>query len=98
MHELQNREEICVNIFKKGKTKEAHDSVSPIEGIIPHAKQYLRRKKNEEFGRFVVSKRMVDPGEILIVENAFVSIPLKGFRFKRCWHCTAENNHVSHAL
>lgn len=91
MDKLNQREKVCVEMMKKKKPKKFEFKL-PGEFQKPHFESYLERKENKEFGRYVVTNQLVNPGDIMIVEDAFSCVPYKDFRFKRCWHCTAEND------
>lgn len=92
MNKLKTREAVCKASIMFGITEKTKKYVSPIEGGKSHAKPFLERRENEEFGKFVVTTQLVNPGEILIVEDTFTCLPIKDIRFKRCWNCATENN------
>lgn len=89
MDKLKNREKECKDMIRNGLGVRMGGKC---EKVKPFVKDCLERKENKEYGRHLVTTERVNPGETLMVEEAFACQPAPQSRYKRCWNCLAENN------
>lgn len=82
---LEAREKMCLEMIKSGS------SVIRMERFKPFVQPYLERLENEEYGRFIATTRLINPGDVLLTEDSFACVPMPNLRFRRCWHCMAVN-------
>lgn len=84
---INMREKMCYEMIRAGNVNQGITSKLPFDRVKPFVKPYLQRQENKEFGRFIVTKKNINPGEILITEDS-LSNPLTRFRF--CWNCMKD--------
>lgn len=88
MGKLKVREKECKKMIKNGNGKRKVN----VESVATIVKPHLRCQEIEEFGKGVVTTKLVNPGEFLIVEDPFTIQPDRELRFERCWNCIEANS------
>lgn len=63
----------------------------PAHPDVPFIVEALELKHSHQFGRYVVTKTDVSPGEVLALEEPYINIILPHLRYQRCTHCMTEN-------
>lgn len=58
---------------------------------IPYISEHLSLKTSSEFGRYVITNKELKPGQVLAVEDPFLTILLPVLRYQRCTHCLNES-------
>lgn len=105
MDKLVKREMECLMAIEKHNSKvredtangtrwrtDVHKEVTSLDRRLePFVAAFLDRQQTESFGRFIVSKQRLHPGDMLAIEDPFTCILLPAMRYQRCWHCLHEN-------
>lgn len=105
MEKLLARELECM-IKKMTPTFDPENLFDPhLRNMKPFVKPNLGRQENTTFGRHIVTTQLINPGDIVIVEDSFVCMPKLNIRASRCWHCMSEKvmylipcTHCSHVM
>lgn len=96
MDKLMKREADCIALKNMATEDDNTLSFGPMLSFKPHPDvpyigDLLSVKKNIEFGRYVVTNQDVKAGQILAVEEPFLTIILPELRYQRCTHCLRES-------
>uniref|UniRef100_A0A182WDC2 MYND-type domain-containing protein n=1 Tax=Anopheles minimus TaxID=112268 RepID=A0A182WDC2_9DIPT len=95
LEKLERREAIAKAAMLK-PTSETDDEEAVVEQLklsynchanVPQMVECLQLRRNEEFGRHVVTNRQLRAGDVVIIEKPFASMTSEEFHFWRCDHC-----------
>lgn len=104
---LEKREEKCRDFLKSQKEKSSFDPWSffklsyPANEKLPFVAKCLEVKKNEKYGRHVITNESLKVGDIVVIEKPFCSILLSQSKlynipesniYQRCSSCLKENS------
>lgn len=92
MDKINAREAECLVMIKNGNHVTADEYASHVKYVEPFVKPFVQRKESTYFGRYLVTTKRINPGDLLVVEEPFCSILNAELRFKRCWHCLKEQS------
>lgn len=67
--------------------KLSHDS----HPEFPFASNVLEIQQNQNYGRYISTTSNINPGQILAIDDAFVTVLKDSFAYKRCANCLSEN-------
>lgn len=88
MAKLSKRQNDCLDLIKNGAPDRSESpslSLSyPAHSKFPGMANVLGVKQNEEFGRFIVAKRDIPAGKVVLAEKSFSS---KSYDLDRCHTC-----------
>uniref|UniRef100_A0A182XQ01 MYND-type domain-containing protein n=1 Tax=Anopheles quadriannulatus TaxID=34691 RepID=A0A182XQ01_ANOQN len=99
---LNQREKEAKNALAKARNKNASSSKVtpdvveepelsyPSKENAPQIANCLELRKNEEYGRHVVSTRKLKVGDVVMIERPFVTVLKDSFRYVRCDFCHEE--------
>lgn len=63
---------------------------------VPYIVNCLQLSENKKFGRFIVTNRDLKPGEVIAIEEPFMSFidnrALSHFKYQRCFNCLKSNH------
>uniref|UniRef100_A0A453Z0Z9 SET and MYND domain-containing protein 4 n=1 Tax=Anopheles gambiae TaxID=7165 RepID=A0A453Z0Z9_ANOGA len=99
---LNQREKEVKNALAKARNKNASSSKFspdvveepelsyPAKENAPQVANCLELRKNEEYGRHVVTTRKLKVGDVVMIERPFVTVLKDSFRYVRCDFCHGE--------
>ncbi|XP_044005059.1 SET and MYND domain-containing protein 4-like [Aphidius gifuensis] len=58
--------------------------------IIPGLSDAIELKYSDEFGRHMIAKRNIKPGEVLMLQKPYAKIVNTQMRYKYCWNCAEQ--------
>ncbi len=91
------REKLCLD-----REVSAKNSSSPIvtpelsypaNEAIPFIANCLEMKRNEQYGRHIITTTDLKPGDVVATEEAFCTTMHHEFQYARCEYCLSENNY-----
>lgn len=94
---LHDRERKCENLLKLADTSEKSNekffSLSyESHETIPFIVAGIELRSSEKYGNYLITKRDLKTGDVIAIEEPFVKILDKNFRFERCANCLKQNN------
>lgn len=101
MSTLELRAEKCRRLIAEGATSD--DSLlelcgeeylkltHPAHPKLPFIADCLDIKSNEEFGRHVITKKRLCPGDIVCIESPFANHLWPSHLYKHCYHCSKNS-------
>ncbi|XP_063697990.1 SET and MYND domain-containing protein 4-like [Culicoides brevitarsis] len=97
---LETRRLDCIKMLEKGvDSEEKYEKERiplklshPADKNIPMMIKGLELAQNEQYGRFVRTNRDLNPGDILLIENAFTSTPMPEKQFHLCDNCLDDKS------
>lgn len=96
MDKLNNREKECLQqeVSAKNTLPIVSPELSfPANHQIPFIVNCLELQRNEQYGRHIITKRNLKPGDVVAIEKSFCSILNPKFNYVRCENCLKENNY-----
>lgn len=59
---------------------------------VPFASDCLEIKESEQYGRYLTTKKDLNPGEIICLEPAYIKVVNENFIYRKCTHCLKSNH------
>lgn len=101
---LEKREDMC-ELFLKSKIPDESSTCKtestdvyepklsfPAHPTVPFIANCLELRKNEEYGRYIITNRSLEPGQVLAIESSYFNVLLPKLRYQRCANCLEENS------
>lgn len=93
---LNEREKKCIKFVKTEDESEnlAEDFFSlshESHEKIPFVVDGIEMRSDEKYGNYLISNRDIRTGEVIAVEEPFVKILDRNFRYERCANCLTQN-------
>lgn len=63
----------------------------PAHAKVPFIADCLDIRQNEQYGRYIITHRDLEPGQIIAIEEKYLAILLPKLRYQRCANCLKEN-------
>jgi hypothetical protein len=95
---LKEREEKCKRLMEVHKSDENSDPCDffklshPPNDRIPFIVDCLELREDEKFGRYIVTSRDLQPGDVIAIEEPFYKFIDKESRYSRCCNCLKSND------
>lgn len=102
--ELAAREQLCRDALAAAEHADAGDHWAPPDDeaytpqlsfaahpTVPFIADCLDIRENEQYGRYIITHRALQPGQVLAVEDRYLNVLLPKLRHQRCAHCLREN-------
>lgn len=95
-HKLHERESKCENLVKFESTENSAEKFFSLSHesheTIPFIVAGVELKSSEKYGNYLVTSGDLKTGDVIAVEEPFIKILDKHFRFERCAHCLKQNH------
>ncbi|CRL05940.1 CLUMA_CG019079, isoform A [Clunio marinus] len=101
MGKLDKRKNLCLELIKTDHdAKNANDPVrgkyfklnQKLNKKLPFLAECLEVKSNDTFGRYIVTKKALAPGDIVCIEEPFSTFLLPNCSYKYCANCLNDNS------
>ena len=94
---LKEREKKCLELKKKLRHDPENDPEAfmklsyPSNKKIPFIVNCLELRENDQYGRYVITNRDLNPGDVIAIEEPFLKTVSVGGRYTRCAYCLKMN-------
>lgn len=62
----------------------------PLHAKVPFVADCLDIRENEQYGRYIITHRDLEPGQTLAIEEKYLNVLLPKLRYQRCANCLRE--------
>lgn len=96
LEEMLRREEDCFKLIHNSKIEKIIPSIEPTfeyehHKTIPFVVDCVEFAKNSRYGRHLIASRDLRVGQIVMIEDPYVSVALASVKYMRCANCLKEN-------
>lgn len=91
---IEKRGEKCLEMMKKKSKVDSRDFIKlsyPANQKLPYVVDCLELKQDKNYGRFIVTNRALNVGDILAIEEPFCRVLQERFIYQRCSGCFEDN-------